>query len=257
MAGDDGTSASSAPRRGRRVAMVALGGAVLAALVAVGAVVAVRGGTDQRAGATSTPDGSAASTTSSTTTSRPASTSTSTTTTLPRRIGQVALIETGLVLDFGSPTGRSVVFGDDADITLARIGAVLGVVTSDTGWRKDNECEGQETRRVRWGDLEVVFTRSGDPKRGETFQQWFVGAPGRRPDGLVTFERVGIGSTVADLKQIYRDGHLSQPVPGDPTGLFTTKSEGDDLITGTTTNTTDTGLVLQLWAGYACQRTTT
>jgi hypothetical protein len=265
---DDGTSANSSPdpprppdvpRRSRSRGLAMVGGLVLAALVAVIVVVAIRSGehNDRTAAGSANTDGTVqATTTSTSTTTRPATTTTSTTTTLPRPIGAIALIESGLVIDFGSPNGRSVLCGDDADITTARLRAALGTPTTDTGWRKDNECEGQEARRVRWGDLEVVFTRTGDQKRDETFQQWYVGAPGRQPAGLVTFNRVGIGSLVADLEQLYPEGHLSQPVPGDPTGLFTTKSEGDDIITGTTTNTTDLGVVAQLWAGYACQRVT-
>jgi hypothetical protein len=87
-----------------------------------------------------------------------------------------------------------------------------------------------------------------------TFQQWFVATPGKIPDGLVTVERIGIGSTVADLKRVYPQVRIAQPIPGDPAGLFTTKSDGADLIEGVTTNTTDRGEITQMWAGFACQR---
>jgi len=229
--------------------------------------VAVTGATGT---STSTPSASSTSSTASTTTStastttstsstttRPTST-TSTTTTIvaPPRIGPVALADNGLILQFGSATSFTLRFGDDADGTMTRLIALIGRPSSDTGWKQVELCTGDETRRAVFGDLEVVFTKNaaGAPNGSRTFQQWFVDQPGKRPDGLVTLDRVGIGTTIADLRKVYGDAlKIVQPIPGDPAGLFTT-SESGTFIDGITTGTADRSWVRQMWAGSACQR---
>jgi hypothetical protein len=148
-------------------------------------------------------------------------------------------------------------FGQNAPDVLALLQSVLGAPDGDTGWRSDQHCSGSETRRLTWGDLEVVFTgmeTSGGTALKRTFEQWFVNEPGTLPPGLVTLDRVGIGSTVADLKYAYPSLEISHPRQGDKMGLFTTKSGNDNLIAGFTTDTTDASTVFQMWAGGACQR---
>jgi hypothetical protein len=195
--------------------------------------------------------------TSTTTTTRPGpTTSTSTTLVPPSRIGPVALASDGLVLQFGSATSFTLRFGDDADGTISRVTALIGRPTSDTGWKEVALCTGDETRRVVYGDLELVFTKdaANAPSGSRTFQQWFVSAPGKKPDGLVTLDKIGIGSTIADLRKYYGDAlKVVQPIPGDPAGLFTS-SENGEFIDGITTGTTDKSWITQMWAGSACQR---
>jgi hypothetical protein len=275
-AGDDGPS---------RVPFVAAG-VVLALLLVVLAVVALtRGGDDEPASATgatgssttvpattssAAPSTTAApttstsstttkppTTTSSTTTTRPSSTTTTSTTIVPpSKIGPVALANDGLVLQFGSATSFTLRFGDDADGTISRVSALVGRPTSDSGWRKEDLCTGDETRRVVYDDLELVFLKNAAnaPSGSRTFQQWFVKAPGKKPDGLVTLDKLGIGSTIADLRKFYGSAlKVVQPIPGDPSGLFTT-SEGGEFIDGITTGITDKSWILSMWAGSACQR---
>jgi hypothetical protein len=150
----------------------------------------------------------------------------------------------------------ALVFGAEFDLAIQRMTNLLASPDTDTGWRHDDKCEGDATRRVKWGDLELVFTRGAKDASGSsmTFQQWSVSAPGRQPAGMVTLEQIGIGSSVADLKRMYPSLKLAQPVPGDPAGLFTTKSDGVELIEGRTSNTSDRGVVTQMSAGFACQR---
>lgn len=160
-----------------------------------------------------------------------------------------------MVLNYGTSNTRTMLFGDDANDVLLQLTAVLGRPVGDTGWERDELCNGEETRRVIWGDLEVVFTRTGQGASAEsTFEQWFVGAPGTSPPGLVTLERLGIGSTVADLKRAFPQAEISHPIPGDAAGFFTTQADGNDLIAGITTDTTDTARIVQMWAGAACAR---
>ena len=78
----------------------------------------------------------------------------------------------------------------------------------------------------------------------------------REPLARVRLERIGVGSTVADMRTAYSDGFsIVQAVETDPAGLFDLDAVGlDGGISGATSNTTDSGRVLQLWAGEACSR---
>jgi hypothetical protein len=166
------------------------------------------------------------------------------------------VLESGLVLEYGTSSSHTLVFGDDATETIDLLRSVLGGPDADTGWQADDTCSGTQTRRVTWGDLEIVFSELPDaadePER--TFEQWFIDSPGTVPPGLVTLDRIGIGSLVADLRFAYPNLEISHPRPGDKTGFFTTESGDDNLIAGFTTDTTDDSKVTQMWAGNACQR---
>ena len=166
------------------------------------------------------------------------------------------MADNGLILQFGASSSSTLRFGDDADTTLARLIAVAGDPKTDSGWKQVALCAGDETRRVSFGDLEVVFTKNaiGSPAGSRTFQQWFVDSPGKTPDGLVTLDRIGVGSTIADLRKLYGSAlKVVNPIPGDPAGLFTT-SEGGTFIDGFTTGSSDRSWIRQMWAGTACQR---
>ena len=67
-------------------------------------------------------------------------------------------------------------------------------------------------------------------------------------------DRIGIGSTVSDLRNVYGAAlKVVQPIAGDPSGLFTT-SESGTFIDGITNGVSDKSRVRQMWAGTACQR---
>jgi hypothetical protein len=250
-----------------------IAGGVLGVLLLVLIVVlAMRGGDDGTATSSSTTSSSTSSTststststtttsttTSTTTTTVPTSTTTPPTTTTARPLGRAVLLEAGIVLDFGTASSHTIVFGEDALETFDLLRSVLGGPDADTGWQTDDVelCSGSQTRRVTWGDLEIVFSELNDaadePQR--SFEQWFVDSPGTVPVGLATLDRIGIGSLVSDLKYAYPDLEISHPRPGDEIGFFTSRSGDDDLIAGFTTDTTDTSKVIQMWAGNACQR---
>ena len=93
---------------------------------------------------------------------------------------------------------------------------------------------------------------------GPTFTQWFVWGADASQSALWTLNRIGIGSTVADLNETYPDEFtLDQALPdsNDPAGyLRIDPFRLGALIEGMTSNTTAGGRVLQLWSGAGCQR---
>ena len=94
------------------------------------------------------------------------------------------------------------------------------------------------------------------PGFGATFDQWFLSGADSVDSSFWTLERIGVGSTVADMRTAYSDGFsIVQAVETDPAGFFDLDAVGlDGGISGATSNTTDSGRVLQLWAGEACSR---
>ena len=184
-----------------------------------------------------------------------------TTTTLPP-LGPVTLAENGLLLRATTQNQTLIGFGTDATTALEALAGVLGGLTADTGWGVDEICTSGVVRRVQLGDLEVVFTGAeeldGVVGTGATFTQWFVWGADASRSALWTLNRIGIGSTVADLTETYPDEFtLDQALPdsNDPAGyLRIDPFRLGALIEGMTSNTTAGGRVLQLWSGGGCQR---
>ena len=184
-----------------------------------------------------------------------------TTTTLPP-LGPVTLAENGLLLRATTQNQTLIGFGTDATTALDALAGVLGGLTADTGWGVDEICTSGVVRRIQLGDLEVVFTDAeeldGVVGTGATFTQWFVWGADASRSALWTLNRIGIGSTVADLTETYPDEFtLDQALPdsNDPAGyLRIDPFRLGALIEGLTSNTTAGGRVLQLWSGDGCQR---
>ena len=182
-------------------------------------------------------------------------------TTLPP-LGPVTLAENGLLLRATTQNQTLIGFGTDATTALEALAGVLGGLTADTGWGVDEICTSGVVRRVQLGDLEVVFTDAeeldGVVGTGATFTQWFVWGADASRSALWTLNRIGIGSTVADLTETYPDEFtLDQALPdsNDPAGyLRIDPFRLGALIEGMTSNTTAGGRVLQLWSGDGCQR---
>jgi len=179
---------------------------------------------------------------------------TSTTTTSPPRLGTVTLSGVGFTADATTDDERLLALGDDGDLVLADLVTVLGEPVGDTGWAADGLCTPAQVRRLVWGDLEVVLARDAVewPSR---MAQWFVSGDDASVSSLWTLERIGVGSTVADLRAAHGTSlFLEQPSDRDPAGWFDTEPVLGDGILGAVGNTTDTGRVLLMWAGDACQR---
>ncbi|MDP6975121.1 MAG: hypothetical protein QF575_00995 [Acidimicrobiales bacterium] len=127
-----------------------------------------------------------------------------------------------------------------------------GEAAEESGGEGGGEGEGAEE-----GEAEATTTvPPGVPGYGATFAQWFLSGADSVDSGHWTLERIGIGSTVADMRLAYPDGFsITQAVEGDPAGFFGLDAVGIDTgISGATSNTSESGQVLQLWAGDACSR---
>ena len=160
----------------------------------------------------------------------------------------------GLTADATTDDERLLALGDDGDLVLADLVTVLGEPVGDTGWATDGLCAPTEVRRLVWGDLEVVLARDAVEWPSQ-MAQWFVSGDDASVSSLWTLERIGVGSTVADLRAAHGTSlFLEQPSDRDPAGWFDTEPVLGDGILGAVGNTTDTGRVLLMWAGDACQR---
>ena len=182
-----------------------------------------------------------------------------TTTTLPP-LGVVTLSQVGVVTNATTDSEVLVGLGDAAEAVVAVLTTALSAPVTDTGWIEDGLCVGDLTRRVTFGDLEIVLSDAdateGEPGTGATFTQWFASGPNAHQTSLWTYDRIGVGSSVAELRGVYGDGLvLGAPVAGDPAGSFVVDSVGlGDGMRGVTSNTTDLGRILQIWGGDGCSR---
>ncbi|HJO80309.1 MAG: hypothetical protein QF419_07570 [Acidimicrobiales bacterium] len=182
-----------------------------------------------------------------------------TTTTRPP-LGMLTLSPVGVVTSAATGAEGLVGLGDDSDTVVAVLTAVMGPPAADTDWVQDGDCEGELVRRVTFGHLEVVLsdvdTTDGEAGANATFTQWFAEGTDALLTSLWTFDRIGVGSSVADLVEVYGEGLvLTSPVEGDTAGLFSIGELGvSDGMWGVTTHTSDIGRVLQIWAGEGCER---
>lgn len=184
-------------------------------------------------------------------------TTTSTSTTrpfVPKATGTVIPYETGIYVKGDSFSAYA--FGDEASVVLTEMSLVLGNALHDTGWRKDDTCEGSATRRVEWDGIELVFTKGANGLLPDTltFQQWNISGTSHRAATMVTPEGIGVGSTVADLKHAYPEAKVTRARSSDEAGIYLTKPEGGPFIQGFTRDTSDRSPITSMWAGLACQR---
>ncbi len=198
-------------------------------------------------------------TTSTSTTTSTTTTTTTTTTTLPP-LGQVTMAPVGILLDALESDRNMVAFGDAADDVLLIFEEAFGAPDSDTGWSENATCFAPMVRTVTYGDKEIVFADQdiddGEPGIGATFEQWYVSGPWAVDSSIWTLSRIGIGSTVADIRMAYPDNFsIELAIDGDLSGFFIFDSTGSgDGIRGLSNTTEDTGIVLDLWAGDVCSR---
>ena len=243
---------------------IALASVVVAVLIAALAFAAASDDDEPVGASPSTVDGSTQPTStivpSSTSTSTSSSSTTRTTTTtttrpfLPRPTGTVIPYETGIYIK--TTTFSAFAFGEESELVLNELTAALGNADHDTGWRKDDTCEGSSTRRVTWGDLELVFTKGANGLEPDTltFQQWHIGAYSVMSSTMVTPEGIGVGSTVGELKHAYPEAKVTRARTSDEAGIYLTKPEGGPFIQGFTKDTDDKSAITSMWAGLACQR---
>ncbi len=175
------------------------------------------------------------------------------TSTVPH-LGSVTLSGVGFTLDATTDGERLWAFGDDGEAALADLVTVMGQPIGDPGWGPDDRCTTPEVRRLGWGGLEVVLSRmaAGGPT---LLAQWYLTGQDSDATSLWTLERIGIGSTVGDLRAAHGGQiTLERPSDRDPAGWFDTEPLLGDGIRGAVGNTSDVGRVLLMWAGEGCQR---
>ena len=170
-------------------------------------------------------------------------------------LGVVTLAENGLLLLAGTATQLLLSFESPQEAVMSSLTSFLGQPNEEEVAAVDEICNSTDLQVFKFDDLEVVF-KSYD--MGPIFSQWFVSGDDANKTNLWTLSRIGLGSSVAELKQLPQSQILIEEVfPGtnDPAGKFQIDPFGSGmLINGLTSNTNEQGRILEMWAGEGCQR---
>ena len=170
-------------------------------------------------------------------------------------LGVVTLAENGLLLLAGTATQLLLSFESPQEAVMSSLTSFLGQPNEEEVAAVDEICNSTDLRVFKFDALEVVF-KSYD--MGPIFSQWFVSGDDANKTNLWTLSRIGLGSSVAELKQLPQSQILIEEVfPGtnDPAGKFQIDPFGlGMLINGLTSNTNEQGRILEMWAGEGCQR---
>lgn len=232
-----------------------MGGVLVALLGAgLGIVSTPTGGTEEGtvAAATSTtssPTTAATTETTPATTDRPTTTTSTTTTTTTTTLPPLVLRGDGLGL---------VEFGATVEETLEAVGSILGGADADSGWVSATgtfgTCPGSLVRVVRWASLRLFFS-DGPTEFGEEMRHFFFYSQSpvetEAVIDLKTEKGIGIGSTVAELRTAYGpDASITSDARFGVTFAIDTGSPG--LLSGTLTESIDTGQVTSLAGGFGC-----
>ena len=160
----------------------------------------------------------------------------------------------GLTLD-GRGVGAAS-FGDDPDTAIAAVSGVLGDPTDDSGWVDPftiSACPGNEYRRVSWGAFSLQFSDSTSVADGRRhffgYEYGEVGSTDVQPPGLETSEGIGIGSTVAELKQAYPGVAVFAGEEGLSSSGFEVQ---ENRLGGQLTDPSDAGFVVLIRGGDFC-----
>lgn len=147
-------------------------------------------------------------------------------------------------------------FGADPDSAIATVQAALGNPSDDSGWVDPftiSACPGTEYRRVSWGALSLQFSDATSAAEGRRhffgYEYGLVGQTDAEPAGLTTPEGIGIGSTVADLRQAYPDVGVAPGEEGVSSPAFEVTEGG---LAGLLTDASDDGIVMVLVGGDFC-----
>ena len=187
-------------------------------------------------------------TTAAVTTTQSTTTTAATTTTLADPLAALVLNSTGI---------GDIMFGTDADDTVAQLALVLGSPTEDTGWTPSFEtCPGTEARVVRWTSLQAFFTNGATEWAPEGTRHFFhygqsVLAGGGVLIELTTATGIGINSTLGELAAAYGD---QVTIADDPVfGPFWEVDEaGAGVLWGTAGASGDSGMIDSINGGSGC-----
>jgi hypothetical protein len=117
-------------------------------------------------------------------------------------------------------------FGAAPDAVIAAVSGRLGAPSADTGWKPRGEvfgvCPGKRTRAVTWGGQFSVLFSDGPTRFGragrEHFFLWSVEGTTRQTP-VVTAAGVGLGSTLAEVREAYPASRVRTWEPETPGGL--------------------------------------
>ena len=170
-------------------------------------------------------------------------------------LGVVTLAENGLLLLAGTATQLLLSFESPQEAVMSSLTSFLGQPNEEEVAAVDEICNSTDLQVFKFDALEVVF-KSYD--MGPIFSQWFVSGDDANKTNLWTLSRIGLGSSVAELKQLPQSQILIEevfPRTNDPAGKFQIDPFGlGMLINGLTSNTNEQGRILEMWAGEGCQR---
>ena len=170
-------------------------------------------------------------------------------------LGVVTLAENGLLLLAGTETQLLLSFESPQAAVMSSLTSFLGQPDQEEVAGLDEICNSTDLQVVKFGDLEVTF-KSYDGI--QIFSQWFVSGDNANETNLWTLDRIGLGSSVAELKQLPEGEILIEelfPGTNDPAGKFQIDPFGlGMLINGLSSNTNEQGKILEMWAGEGCQR---
>lgn len=154
----------------------------------------------------------------------------------------VALTSNALQLvDPSSGSTTEIPFGTPFDKLVAVLNTVLQ--SNVTGTDVNNECGAGPIKFANWDNgLSLAFQES--TTKEWLFAGWYVDAPTANATPLSTMSGIGIGSTRAELEEVYSI-EVSESTLGHE---FSTDSELYGILSGTGKNATIEGL----WSGVTC-----
>lgn len=213
-------------------------------------------GAAARPGTFALPETTLASTTTTvptTTTEAPQTSSTSVTSTIPATttttLAPLRLAANGL---------DAVDLGGAYEETVEAVQARLGAANEDSGWiRASSEfgiCPGTVVRMVRWSSLRLLFS-DGPTEFGEDTRHFFYYSQSTVGTDEVldlrTADGIGLGSEVTALKNAFGDDLTIESTIRFGVGFFV-DSPGLGLLSGTLSDSADTGTVTSIGGGFGC-----
>ena len=182
------------------------------------------------------------------TTSQTTATTEPTTTTLADPLAVLTLNPAGI---------GDLIFGTDADETVAQLSLVLGNPTEDTGWTPSFEtCPGTEARVVRWISFQAFFTNGATEWAPEGTRHFFhygqsISAGGGVLIELTTSNGIAINSTLGELAAAYGE---QATISDDPVfgPFWEVDVAGPGVLWGTAGASGDTGMIDSINGGSGC-----
>ncbi len=145
------------------------------------------------------------------------------------------------LVDEASGSTSEIAFGTPFDKVVALLNKVLQ--SNVDGTDVNNECGAGPVKFANWDNgLSLAFQES-DTKEW-LFAGWYVDAPSGNSTPLTTMTGIGIGSTRAELEEVYSI-EVSESTLGQE---FSTDSELYGILSGSGKNSTIEGL----WSGVTC-----